>query len=107
MLFSKKKEKQTMAVAMMAELTDYVIVDVRSQKEYDAGHIPGAVCIPVDEIRRTPPEQLPNPAQQIFVYCRSGARSRKAAKKLARLGYTNVFEMGGISTWEGQLVKKG
>lgn len=104
-LFRSKKEKQTIAVALMAELADYVIVDVRSRTEYDNGHIPGAICVPVDHIRRRPPEQLPDRAQQIFVYCWSGMRSRKAAKRLARLGYTNVYEMGGLSSWEGELVR--
>ena len=79
-----------------------VLVDVRTLDEYNAGHIPGAICIPLDSIT-APPEELPDKAQTILVYCRSGRRSLEAAKKLAALGYTGIVECGGIQSWKGEL----
>lgn len=80
----------------------YALVDVRTQEEYEEGHIPGAVSIPNEEIKEKAPELLKDPEQMIYVYCRSGRRSREAAKKLCRLGYTNVTEIGGILDWPGE-----
>ncbi len=77
-----------------------VVVDVRRQDEYDQGHIPGAVLIPNETIQSTPPPQLPDMNQKILVYCRSGNRSKQAAQKLADMGYTNIYEFGGINTWQ-------
>lgn len=89
----------------MDTMTDYVILDVRTEKEYQEGHIPNAICIPNETIDETVKEQLPNLEQTIFVYCRSGNRSKQASEKLAELGYANVFEFGGIQTWEYEIVK--
>ena len=80
-----------------------VIVDVRRQDEYDSGHIPGAVLLPNESIGQKQPEELPDLDQIILIYCRSGNRSRQAAQKLSDLGYTNVYEFGGILTWDGEL----
>lgn len=77
---------------------DIVIVDVRTQEEYDSGHIKNAVCLPNENII-SEPEILPDKSQQILVYCRSGNRSRQAAQKLADMGYKNVLEFGGILDW--------
>lgn len=77
----------------------YIILDVRTQEEYDTGHIKDAVCLPNEEIGTEEPELLPDKAQQILVYCRSGNRSKQAAQKLADLGYENVLEFGGIIDW--------
>ena len=74
----------------------FVILDVRTQEEYDEGHIPGAVLIPNTEIEARAEEALPDKDQLILVYCRSGRRSKLAAQILADLGYTNVKEFGGI-----------
>lgn len=74
-------------------------------KEYADGHIPNAINIPNESINTTPPKELPDKAQKIFVYCRSGARSQQAAQKLADMGYTNIVEMGGINNWHGDVVK--
>ena len=82
----------------------HVIVDVRRQDEYDAGHIPGAILIPNESIGTEPPKELPDLNQIILIYCRSGNRSKQAAEKLAAMGYTNVYEFGGISTWTGEIV---
>ena len=77
----------------------YLILDVRTQAEYDAGHIPGAVLIPNTEIETRAEEELPDKEQLILVYCRSGNRSKKAAEILVQLGYTNIKEFGGIIDW--------
>ena len=82
----------------------HIIVDVRQQDEYDAGHIPGAILIPNESIGTEPLKELPDLNQIILIYCRSGNRSKQAAEKLAAMGYTNVYEFGGISTWTGEIV---
>ncbi len=94
---------QEQAKTMMLEKDGHIIVDVRSQEEYDEGHIPEAVCIPNESIENTQPELLPDLQQIILVYCRSGRRSKQAAQKLADIGYTNVYEFGGILEWTGDI----
>ena len=96
---------QDKAKAMMALNDGHVIVDVRRQDEYDAGHIPGAILIPNESITDTRPEQLPDLEQIILVYCRSGRRSKEAAQKLADMGYKNIYEFGGIIDWTGEIEK--
>lgn len=93
------------AKEIMDTKTGYVIVDVRTQEEYDQGHIPGAICIPNETINDKKLSELKNSDQMILVYCRSGNRSRQAAKKLADIGYTNVIDFGGISSWTGDITK--
>ena len=89
----------------MMELDDgHIIVDVRRQDEYDEGHIPGAICIPNESIGCDSPEALPDYDQIILIYCRSGRRSKEAAGKLAGMGYTNIYEFGGILDWVGDIV---
>lgn len=83
----------------------YVILDVRTQEEYDEGHVPGAVLIPNTEIETRAEEELPDKEQLILVYCRSGRRSKLAAQILADLGYTNVKEFGGILDWPYEVTK--
>lgn len=83
--------------------SDYIILDVRTEAEYKQGHIPGAICVPNETISKDDIAELPDKEQLIFVYCRSGNRSRQAADKLAALGYTNVVEIGGIKDWEGEI----
>lgn len=82
-----------------------IIVDVRTQAEYDSGHIPGAIVIPNETIGSSRPAQLPDLHAEILVYCRSGARSRNAAGKLAALGYTAIYDFGGIMGWPYEVVK--
>ncbi len=82
----------------METKTDAVILDVRTQEEYDTGHISGAVCLPVESIQGEP-EILRDKEQTILVYCRSGNRSKQAAQKLADMGYTEILEFGGILNW--------
>lgn len=95
---------QEQAKRMMEQDDGHVIVDVRRQDEYDAGHIPGAILIPNERIGTNRPEALPDPDQIILVYCRSGSRSKQAAEKLGRMGYRNVYEFGGILDWTGEIV---
>ncbi len=97
---------QEKAKEMMDEYSGYVIVDVRTREEYEEGHIPGAICIPNEEITDTKPEELPDLAQILFIYCRSGRRSKEAAQKLSDIGYENVYEFGGIIDWTGDVVKE-
>ena len=92
------------AARRMKEETDFILLDVRTQEEYAQTHIPGAICIPNETIGEEAPPELPDKAQLILVYCRSGNRSRQAAGKLAKLGYTNVVEFGGINSWSGETV---
>ena len=77
----------------------YIILDVRTQEEYDEGHIPGAIVISHDEIEEKAGEVLTDKDQLILVYCRSGRRSKLAAEALVELGYTNIKEFGGIIDW--------
>ena len=102
---SYRQISQEEAKAMMALDDGHVIVDVRRQDEYDAGHIPGAVLIPNESIGTERPAELPDLDQIILIYCRSGNRSKQAAQKLFDMGYTNLYEFGGINTWTGETVK--
>ena len=77
----------------------YIILDVRTQEEYDQGHIPGAIPIPDTEINAKAEEVLTDKEQLLLVYCRSGRRSKLAAEALVELGYTNIKEFGGIIDW--------
>lgn len=77
----------------------YIILDTRTQKEYDESHIPGAILIPYDEVTERAEGVLTDKDQLILVYCRSGRRSKIAAEALVKLGYTNIKEFGGIINW--------
>ena len=94
---------QEEAAAMMSEESGYVIVDVRTEEEYNEGHIPGAILIPNESIVSERPEELPDLYQIILIYCRSGRRSKEAAQKLADMGYVNIYEFGGIIDWTGEI----
>ena len=84
---------------------DYVILDVRRPDEFAQGHIPCAINIPNETIGKEKPVELPNEEQAIYVYCRSGNRSKQAAQKLVEIGYKNVIEFGGIIDWTGEVIK--
>ena len=92
------------AVAMMENESDYIILDVRTTEEFAEKHIPNAINIPNETIGDEPISELPKEDQLILVYCRSGNRSKQAAEKLVALGYTNVYEFGGIKDWTGETV---
>ena len=84
---------------------EHIILDTREQDEFDEGHIPGAILIPYTEIENKAEEMLPDKDKLILVYCRSGRRSKIAAESLAKLGYTNVKEFGGIIDWPYEIEK--
>ena len=92
------------AVTMMAEETSYIILDVRRADEFAEGHIPGAINVANESIGTDDIPELPDKNQLIMVYCRSGRRSKEAAEKLVKLGYTNIVEFGGILDWKGEIV---
>jgi len=83
----------------MEENADYILLDVRSMDEFRQQRIKGAKLIPVDELAARASKELPDKGAQILVYCQSGMRASNAAKILARMGYTNVFNFGGIMNW--------
>ena len=83
----------------------YIILDARTQEEYDQGHIPGAIVISHEEIMEKAEDVLTDKDQLILVYCRSGRRSKIAAEALVELGYTNIREFGGIIDWPYEVEK--
>ena len=91
------------AVAMMATEENYIILDVRTTEEFAEKHIPNAINIPNETIGSEELAELPDKNQLILVYCRSGNRSKQASEKLVALGYTNIYEFGGINNWTGEL----
>lgn len=84
---------------------NYVIIDARTEEEFKEGHIKDAILIPEYEIAKRAEKELPDKDQMILVYCRSGRRSKIASKILAELGYTKVYEFGGIIDWPYDIVK--
>jgi len=92
------------AFLMMSDDGDVVILDVRTEDEYNSGHIQNAILIPHGEIRGRAESELPDKNQVILVYCRSGARSETAAGELIDMGYTNVYDFGGIINWPYEIV---
>ena len=92
------------AVEMMEKEEDYIILDVRTEQEFAAGHIPGAILVPNETIGTKEIPLLSDKDQLIMVYCRSGNRSKQASGKLVQLGYTNIVEFGGINSWPGEIV---
>ena len=90
------------AVAMMEQESGYIILDVRTPAEFAEKHIPNAINIPNETIGTDEISALPDKDQLILVYCRSGRRSKEAAGKLVKLGYTNIVEFGGILDWKGE-----
>jgi rhodanese-related sulfurtransferase len=101
---SYKQITQVEAKEMMTKKDGHIIVDVRSQDEYDDGHIPGAVLIPNESITDRQPKELPDLNQIILIYCRSGRRSKEASQKLADIGYKNIYEFGGINNRTGEII---
>ena len=84
----------------MMDTQEAIVLDVREQDEFDAGHIPGAVLLPVGTITKdSAAAVIPELDSVVLVYCRSGNRSKKASQALVDLGYTGIYEFGGINTW--------
>ncbi len=88
----------------MMENQDVEIIDVREESEYQAGHIPGAQLIPLSTIQ-SGNSALPSKEKTLLIYCRSGNRSAKAAKKFVKLGYQHVYDFGGIIDWPYEIEK--
>ena len=93
------KLSQDEAKAIIDSGVEYILLDVRTQAEYDEKHIAGAILIPVDEIKVRAESELPAKNALIMVYCRTGVRSKNASESLVELGFVNVQDIGGISTW--------
>ena len=109
----EKNEKMTYtqitmdkAVEMMESESGYIILDVRTVEEFNERHIPGAICVPNESIGTEPIDELPQKDQIILVYCRSGRRSKEASEKLVAMGYSNIYEFGGILDWTGETVSE-
>lgn len=81
-----------------------ILLDVRTQEEYDEGHIDGALLLPNETILDSRPDVLPDLNAEILIYCRSGNRSAQAANKLVAMGYNNVYDFGGIIDWPYEIV---
>ncbi len=99
-----KKISAADAKARMDSGDELIILDVRTQEEFNAGHIAGAILVPNETIIDEQPELLPDLDAEILVYCRSGNRSGQAANKLLAMGYTNVIDFGGIIDWPYEVV---
>ena len=91
------------AQEIMESESNYIILDVRREDEYASGHIPGAINVANETIIDKEPDELPDKDQLILVYCRCGNRSKQASAKLAKVGYTNIVEFGGIGEWAGEI----
>ena len=98
-----EKISMSEGIERMAADEDFILLDVRRADEFAAGHIPGAVNLPNEKIGTEEIASLPNKNQTIYIYCRSGNRSKKAADKLLALGYTSLIEFGGILDYSGEL----
>lgn len=83
---------------------EVVLLDVRTPNEFNQGHIPDAVLLPVDQITQVE-EIVPDKSTPVVVYCRSGNRSSTAAKQLDNMGYKRVYDLGGIQSWRGDVVR--
>lgn len=81
-----------------------VLIDVRTEDEFDSGHIPGSINIPLDSLESVY-DEIPGEETPVFVYCRSGSRSEQAKYMLAEMGYGNVTNIGGIQDWTGSVEK--
>ena len=92
------------AVEMMENEKDYIILDVRTEQEFEEQHIPDAINVPNEMIGKDEIPELPDKEQLIMVYCRSGNRSKQASEKLVKLGYSNIVEFGGMKDWPGETV---
>ena len=87
------------AKARLETEKDIILLDVRTPEEYAEKHIPDSLLIPVDVIGKEAPAKLADRNTVIFVYCRSGRRSAAATEALVKMGYTNIYNLGGIIDW--------
>ena len=89
------------AMKMMKTEQNYLIVDVRSQEEYNKKHVKNAILVPIDDIKEGKLDKLHDKNQTLLLYCWTGRRAEKAADLLIKRGYTNVYEFGGLVDWTG------
>lgn len=90
----------------MMDTQEVLVLDVRERDEFDVGHIPGAILLPVGTISEaTAADVIPADDTVVLVYCRSGNRSKTASAALAELGYNQIYEFGGINTWPYEVEK--
>jgi len=89
----------------LAKDTSIKLIDVRAPKEYSQGHIPGGINIPLDKASDIE-TILPDKNEKLYVYCQSGMRSKSASELFKKIGYTDITDIGGISSWKGDIVKK-
>ena len=101
---SYRKVSPEEAKKLMETEKDYVVLDVRTEKEFLNDHLPDAILIPDYDIEQKAESLLTDKNQLIMVYCRSGNRSYKASQKLVDLGYTNIKDLGGIKEWPYETV---
>jgi rhodanese-related sulfurtransferase len=88
----------------MDEDKGIIVLDVRTKGEYEEKHIPNSISIPVNLLEKEAESKLPDKNAEIFVYCLSGSRSAAAVKKLVKLGYSNIRNLGGIIIWPYETV---
>jgi phage shock protein E len=99
-----KKITDEQAKEMMNQNTNIIILDVRTEEEFDTGHIEGAKLISYDKIAEKEEIKLLDKSSTILVYCRTGRRSALATKTLIELGFTNVYDFGGMNDWQYDIV---
>ena len=90
----------------MMQSDDVIILDVRTQEEFEAGHIPNAVLLPDFEVQENAKYVIPDKEQIILVYCLRGIRSENASRALIEMGYTRIYDFGGIMDWDGEIVTR-
>ncbi len=91
---------------MLQNKEDFVLVDVREVDEYKEGHIPHSMLIPLGTIESDFQSKVPSKDKKIVIYCRSGRRSKEAYAKITALGYTDVYDLGGIQDWSYDIEKE-
>lgn len=91
------------AKEIMHSNPDAIVLDVRTQEEYEKKHIPGALLVPIEELREGNFDSLPDKDATIIIYCWTGRRAEDSAEILAKSGYRNIYEMGGIVDWTGSV----
>ena len=91
------------AAKMMESDKNVVIVDVRTQEEYNRKHVLGAICVPIEDIRADKLDKLPDKNKKLLLYCWTGRRSADASALLAKQGYKNVYDFGGLVDWTGKV----
>lgn len=106
-LFGKKTASLSMqaAQAELAKDRSIILLDVRSKEEHKNGHIKGSINVPLDRLPVSIAQKVPNKQAKIFVYCLSGGRSNQACSWLAKNGYENITNIGGITSWPGVVVR--